>query len=249
MYRDQKREQASSSMKILLIQPDYPMNHKYNPKAAMLLPPLGLECIAAQVKDIAETRIIDNRLHSLAEISRAVDRFKPDIVGISCSFSLEIYHVNAIAKMVKKHGPITVLGGWHPTLLVDETLASPWIDIIVRSEGEGTFRELVQKASPVGVPGLSYKDKIDGRILHNPDRPLVDMNTLQMPARDLRSFPVRLLRVSHGRHGIEQGLPLQVHVLLDSRLLPAHVPAPGHPAHHARVAPDPENVSFGIFHR
>ncbi len=194
-------------MKVLLVQPDYPMNHKYNPKNAMLLPPLGIECIAAQVQDISEVRIVDNRLHTLSWIGDEAKRFRPDFVGLSCCFSLGIAHVLEIAKAVKKHGGITVLGGWHPTLLVDEVLASPYIDIVVRSEGESTFRELVQRGNPIGVAGLSYKQ--DGRVIHNPDRPLGDMNSFKLPARDLRvngtrsaygffGFPIDVIEASRG---------------------------------------------------
>jgi radical SAM superfamily enzyme YgiQ (UPF0313 family) len=171
-------------MKVLLVQPDYPANSRLNPKAAMLLPPLGIEYVAAQVRDIAETRIIDNRLHDLAWISGEVQRFSPDFVGISCCFSLGIAHVLEIAKVIKQHGGTIVLGGWHPTLLVDEAIASPYIDIVVRSEGELTFRELVERGSPIGVSGLSYKQ--DGRVINNPDRPLADLNQLKLPARELR---------------------------------------------------------------
>jgi anaerobic magnesium-protoporphyrin IX monomethyl ester cyclase len=94
-----------------------------------------------------------------------------------------------------------VLGGWHPTLLVDEALASPHIDIVVRSEGELTFRELVQRGTPVGVTGLSYKQ--DGRVIHNPDRPFADLNRLKLPARDLR------INGSRSAYGIF-GFPLDV---------------------------------------
>lgn len=176
-------------VRVLLIQPDYPMNHKYSPKRSITLPPLGLECLAAHVQDIAETRIIDNRLFDLSHITGVIKQFQPDVVGISCCFSLEIYHVNAIARVAKENGAITVLGGWHPTLLVNETLASPWIDIVVRSEGEFTFQEFIQKGSPIGVAGLSFKK--NGQIIHNPDRSLADMNLFRMPARDLISPEVR----------------------------------------------------------
>ncbi|MEX2684288.1 MAG: radical SAM protein [Candidatus Sigynarchaeota archaeon] len=170
-------------MKVLLVQPDYPLNHKYNPKNAFMLPPLGLECIAAHVQDIAETRIVDNRLHGLSWIRAEIQRFRPDIIGISCSFSMGIGRGLEIARIAKQHGATTVLGGWHPTLLVDEVIASPYIDIIVRSEGELTFRELVERGTPVGVAGLSYKQ--DGKVINNPDRPLADMNQFKLPARDL----------------------------------------------------------------
>src|SRR5271157_4140253 len=176
-------------MRVLLIQPDCPINSKFNPNSTFMLPPLGLECIAANIQDIGETRIIDNRVRGISQIAKEIHRFQPDYIGISCCFSLEIYLAIAIAKLAKESGATTVLGGCHPTLLPDETLASPWIDIIVRSEGELTFRELIQKNSPIGVEGLSYKQ--NGQITDNPDRPLADMNQFRYPARNLRLPEVR----------------------------------------------------------
>ncbi|MBN2150133.1 MAG: B12-binding domain-containing radical SAM protein [Candidatus Lokiarchaeota archaeon] len=194
-------------MKALLIQPDYPLDHKYNPKNALLLPPLGLECIAAQVRDVAETRIVDNRLHGLSWIKEEIGKFRPDIVGISSCFSFGIEHALGLARIAKEQGAVTVLGGWHPSLLADDVLASPHVDIVVRSEGELSFRELVQRGSPVGVAGVSYKE--GKRVIHNPDRSFADLDTLKLPSRDLRvngsrhaygffGYPVDVVESSRG---------------------------------------------------
>ena len=45
------------------------------------------------------------------------------------------------------------------------------VDIIVRGEGELTFRELIIKGTPEGVKGISFKS--NGEVIHNPDRPLI----------------------------------------------------------------------------
>ena len=88
------------------------------------------------------------------------------------------------AKLVKEFGITTVIGGWHPTLAVEQTLSSPWIDIVVRGEGEFTFRELIETGSPENVDGLSYIK--DGTMVHNPDRPfLANLDELRLPARHL----------------------------------------------------------------
>jgi anaerobic magnesium-protoporphyrin IX monomethyl ester cyclase len=194
-------------MRVLLIQPDCPINNRYNPAGSIVLPPLGLEYIAAHVQDIAETQIIDNRINSLAQITKEIQHYRPDYVGISCCFTLEIDQVLKIAKIAKENRAITVVGGWHPTLLVDETLSSPWIDIIVRSEGEFVFRELIQKNSPIGIQGVSYKQ--NGQIINNPDRPLADLNQYRIPTRTLRrpetkayygysGFPIDCMETSRG---------------------------------------------------
>lgn len=171
-------------MRVMLIEPDCPIENKYNPAGSIVMPPLGLECIAAHIQDIADTRIIDGRFCPPSQLIKEIQQFRPDYVGISCCFTLEIDIAIALAKEAKENGAITVMGGWHPSLLVEKTLNSPWIDIIVRSEGEFTFRELIQKNSPIGILGISYKQ--NGQIVNNPDRPLADLNQFHYPARHLR---------------------------------------------------------------
>lgn len=168
-------------MRVLLVMPDYPKNFRYGPKTRITFSPLGLEYIAAHIQDIADTRIFDNRFSDLKKLEREITDFQPDYVGISVNFSFQIYHANAIAKMAKENGSTTVMGGWHPTLVPAETLSFPWVDIVVRSEGELTFRELLQKQGPQGVSGLSYK--YNGKIIHNPSRELADLNQFRLPAR------------------------------------------------------------------
>src|SRR6266481_4140755 len=38
-----------------------------------------------------------------------------------------------------------VLGGWHPSLLPDQTLAAECIDVVVRGQGEEALLEVVQR--------------------------------------------------------------------------------------------------------
>ncbi len=159
----------------------------YGPQASILFPPLGLEYIAAYIKDIVDVRILDNRLKTvnLKVIEKKIEQFQPDYVGISCNHSPQIYSVRRIASIAKKYGSRTVVGGWHPTLVPEETLESHSVDIIVRGEGEITFRELIQNNSPIGISGLSYKQ--NGKQIHNPDRELMNLKQIRSPLHHLRS--------------------------------------------------------------
>ena len=151
------------------------------------IPALGLESIAASIKDLVQVKIIDGKVSSLSlqEIIEEINEFKPDIVGISCCFTLGIEFALRIAEESKKRGYITILGGWHPSFEYSELLQNSFVDIIVRGEGELTFRELVKNKKLEEVKGISYK--INGTVMNNPDRPLVkDLNKLPLPARYLR---------------------------------------------------------------
>jgi radical SAM superfamily enzyme YgiQ (UPF0313 family) len=87
-----------------------------------------------------------------------------------------------IARAVKSWKPDfpVVLGGWHPSLLPKQTLESPYIDIVVRGQGEDTLLEVVQHIearAPLDlVPGIGFKRD---RQLHftteRPLRPIVDL--------------------------------------------------------------------------
>jgi radical SAM superfamily enzyme YgiQ (UPF0313 family) len=198
-------------MRVLLIMPNYGLPQKAYKLwfYGHIFPPLGLEYIAANIEDIAEVRIIDNRLSSmnLVKVEKTIETFQPDYVGISCNFSTQAYVVSKIAGMAKAHGARTVVGGWHPTLSPSDTLDSPSVDVVVRGEGEATFKELIQKGHPAGIPGLSYKQ--DGKQIHNPDRDLMELAHVRLPARHLRSeeakiaynfygFPVDCIEISRG---------------------------------------------------
>lgn len=179
------------------------------PKKSIIIPPLGLEMIATYIEDIADVRIIDNILNdgNIQSLKQILSEFQPDYVGISCCYTFQIEYTTKIAHIAKKFGAQTVLGGWHPTLVPEETLSNPSVDIVVRGEGELTFRELIKRNSPVGVKGLSYKR--NGRQIHNDDRKLMDLKNIRIVNRGLRygdsknfyhffGFPIDCIEVSRG---------------------------------------------------
>src|SRR5689334_7531264 len=59
-----------------------------------------------------------------------------------------------------------VLGGWHPSLLPDQTLAADFVDAVVVGQGEDALLEVVQHLeageSLKGIAGVGYKNA--GRI-------------------------------------------------------------------------------------
>jgi radical SAM superfamily enzyme YgiQ (UPF0313 family) len=152
------------------------------------IPALGLESIAANILDLAQVKIIDGKVENLTlkEIIKEINEFEPNVVGISCCFTIGINFALKIAYESKKLGYITILGGWHPSFAHSEILKYPFVDIIVRGEGEVTFRELIKNKDLEEIKGISYKD--NGSIINTLDRPLIkDLNKLPFPARKLRN--------------------------------------------------------------
>jgi radical SAM superfamily enzyme YgiQ (UPF0313 family) len=174
-------------MKILLlsspvVQPDFDRIAR--------LPNLGLASLAAHVDDRCTVHVAD--IHGLKNhrdyVRKAVNGY--DLVGIT-AMSFQYQEALALARIAKEAGAETVFGGYHPTLAAEEIGKSPdatLIDYIVRGEGEATFRELVlallEGKSPKGILGLSYHE--GERMVHNPARPLLNVEDIEMPNRDAR---------------------------------------------------------------
>jgi radical SAM superfamily enzyme YgiQ (UPF0313 family) len=148
--------------------------------------PIGLEYIAAYIEDTVEhVNIVDMEMEH-RKFQSLINLYSPDIVGISLS-ATEHNEGLRLAKIAKKNGVTTVVGGYHPTSVPDLMLSCPQLDIVVRGEGELTMRELVEKGTPENVLGASYKK--NEKIIHNEDRPRIEnLDILPFPARRLRQY-------------------------------------------------------------
>ena len=98
----------------------------------------------------------------------------------------------AIAKAVKEWNPEfpIILGGWHPSLLPDQTLACPYVDVVVRGQGEDSLLEVVQHLeagdSLEGIPGIGFKR--ESQIVFAPERPLRPLVDMPPKAYHLADF-------------------------------------------------------------
>ena len=105
--------------------------------------PIGLEYIAAFIEDVVEDiRIIDMELEC-KPFQFFIDLYQPDLIGITMSATDHSEGLR-LARIAKRNGIATVLGGYHPTSIPKLLLSCPEVDMVVRGEGELTMRELVQ---------------------------------------------------------------------------------------------------------
>ena len=121
-------------------------------------------------------------------LKRRIDKHKPDLVGIT-TFSMHFKYACMIASEIKSlyHLPV-ILGGYHPTLMPEESLAVEGVDAICIGDGEFTLAEyldaLEEKRSPEGIKGLWVKH--NGQVLRNPLREWnQDLDSLPIPDYDL----------------------------------------------------------------
>jgi radical SAM superfamily enzyme YgiQ (UPF0313 family) len=141
--------------------------------------PLGLLSIAAMpYQQGYPVTIIDQRVegHWQQRLEAALKR-EPLCVGITCMTGKQILHALEAARIVRKHSTVPLVwGGVHTTIMPDQSLESPYVDIIVLREGDTTFMELVEaldKKEPLNsVKGIYYKE--GGKIIKNPDRDFIE---------------------------------------------------------------------------
>lgn len=123
------------------------------------------------------------------EIEAELAAMKPDVVGISSLFTPYYREALEIARRVKKrlNAPV-VMGGSHASAAPESLLSSPYVDYVIRGEGERAFVEFLafmqeQKAIEA-VPNLAYKT--NGRLCFNPVADNFPLDDLPFP--DLGDF-------------------------------------------------------------
>lgn len=148
--------------------------------------PLGILAISTPLLNAGyDVRIIDSTIHPDYK-SRILQEVKDALcLGISVVTGPMIRETVDVARAVKAWDPSfpVILGGWHPSLLPGQTLAAPYVDIVVRAQGEESMLEIAERlrddAALDDVLGIGFKR--DGKLILTPERPLKQIQ--QMPAK------------------------------------------------------------------
>ena len=102
--------------------------------------PIGLEYIAAYIKDtVDQVNIVDMELDK-RKFQDVINFYNPDLIGITLS-ATEHNQGLRLAKIAKKNNLPIVVGGYHPTSIPELMLSHPQIDMVIRGEGEATMKE------------------------------------------------------------------------------------------------------------
>jgi radical SAM superfamily enzyme YgiQ (UPF0313 family) len=117
------------------------------------------------------------------EFREVVGRFRPDVIGFSCT-SASIMPCLKMARDAKRNsGAITVFGGMHPTILPEDTARYSEVDFVVTGEAEESFTNLIDTLfrgeDPLVIPGVGSMR--DGDFIYQPSGP---------PPRDIEHFPI-----------------------------------------------------------
>ncbi|MBU1324141.1 MAG: magnesium-protoporphyrin IX monomethyl ester anaerobic oxidative cyclase [Alphaproteobacteria bacterium] len=186
-------------MRILFVNVPHPAIGSRIPREQ--LPPLGLLAVAGPlIDDGHDVELLDGELGpvSLGDLVDEVVARSPDLVmfGHSGSSSGQPI-VSEVARRVRAALPRAriVYGGVHPTYFWRELLAAdPWVDVIVRGEGEETGRRLVRAlvaGEPLtAVPGLAFRE--EDRPFATPPAPVI---------QNLDDYRVGWELIDHARYG------------------------------------------------
>ncbi len=163
--------------KILLIEPHQDILKKELNKR--IDSPLNLLFLATFINDKHQVKIYDRNLYPNDEdFCKFFKNYSPDIVGITSMTSLMLHDLIRVAKLTKKlsKNVTIIIGGTHATIEPESLLNEPYIDYVLRGEGEEAFLEFCDTFD---------KDKNKLKKLKNinlnPLRPLMNMEDLKLP--------------------------------------------------------------------
>ena len=134
------------------------VNPGKNKPWASILPPMNLGYIASFLeKHGIKTYIVDELAGQ--NVKKAFESIQPDIVGITATTALasDAYRV---AKVSRRFGFTTVMGGVHASFMTEEVLNH--VDIVVKGEGEQAMLDIVggNRSRVVTAPYIKNLDEI-----------------------------------------------------------------------------------------
>ncbi len=164
--------------------------------------PLSLMSLAAVLEGREAWTLIDGNVvrdpaRAIVDLaSRAAPR-RTSLLAVTAMPGPQVTQAVAVCRRVRAelpHLPI-VWGGYFPTQHADTVLRSPFVDFVVRSQGEAALLDLIatlQGGGSLGsIASLSWKE--NSRIVHNPLRALT-------PLDDLPGLPYERVRMEDYVH-------------------------------------------------
>ncbi|WP_298198873.1 magnesium-protoporphyrin IX monomethyl ester anaerobic oxidative cyclase [Novosphingobium sp.] len=158
-------------MRILLVHPNY---HSGGAEIAGNWPPAWAAYLAGALRGAGydDVHFIDAMTDHVddAELEARIRALKPDVVGTT-AITPSIYKAEEVLRLAKAVSPaiVTMLGGVHATFMFKQVLTeAPWIDVIVRGEGEEILLDLIRAIDegrwPLArhaIEGLAFLDGAD----------------------------------------------------------------------------------------
>jgi anaerobic magnesium-protoporphyrin IX monomethyl ester cyclase len=158
----------------------------------MKMVPTGLGYLAAVARNAGmDVQILDQYAECLPmnRVFQRIRDFSPGLIGLSAT-TPNFFAAIHLARSIKSefsHVPI-VMGGYHPSVLPDQTLDDPAVDFVIRDEGEHALTQLSEALDAKWtnfdhIDGLSFKGRAG--YVHNKKAANIAVNSLPFPAYDL----------------------------------------------------------------
>ncbi len=188
-------------MRVVLINPRFRL-----PIDTRTTPHLGLAYLAAVSERRGDEVVIFDCDVEDRPIQDFIQEFRPHLVGITAN-TPQVKQAWRTARAIKEvHDVPIVLGGPHVSVLPEESVEKPYVDMVVRGEGEDVWIDISNRVEAFlkdqptfstqalmhpenevfkDCLGLTYKTS-DGQVHHNMDRPpIADLDSLPWPAYHL----------------------------------------------------------------
>jgi radical SAM superfamily enzyme YgiQ (UPF0313 family) len=141
--------------------------------------PLSVLHVAAALEGKEDYAIVDGNVDQdpWPHLEAVMRNTPAELLGVSVMPGPQMAAAIPLCRRFRERYPGVpiVWGGYFPSTYPDTALNAPYVDFVVRLQGEETLPELLGALRAgrdgSGILGLSYKDRA-GRHVHNPDRPL-----------------------------------------------------------------------------
>ncbi len=190
---------AAAKKKVTLL---YPRNHfekVYHPWTWAPLPILAVSAplLAAGYQVVLIDANVEPRWRQ-----RLLEECRDSLLlGISCMTGPQIKFGLEAAAAVRGAGldlPL-IWGGYHPSILPEQTSRNRYVDAVVRGQGELTLLDLAEHLGEgedfTGVEGITFTR--DGETVSNPDRRIADINEFPRLPYEKLDRPQRYLNNMH----------------------------------------------------
>lgn len=166
------------SKKILLIYPIISPRIKYH-----WLPTSLLMVSSKLVKEGFKIKIIDERILKPNKFKEQIlnESNNTLLVGLSVMTGYQIERAIKVSKLIKKYNPqLPILwGGDHPSIAPLQVINLPFVDFVIKGQGEEAIFELVTKILSGkndyrSIKGLYFKEKL--KVIINRTRPFTDID-------------------------------------------------------------------------
>jgi len=145
--------------------------------------PMSLLALAAVLEGKEEYAIVDGNTdrHAFRTLMSLLQE-RPETIAVAISVMPGLQLVNAIRDSKRIHeqfpGVHIVWGGYFPSMHTESVLNTPYIDYVIRAQGERALPELIESLAgkkPIAeVHNASYR--LEGAFRHNAEYPLYDPN-------------------------------------------------------------------------